>query len=160
MSSEIENFSEFVNSTKSLVLNTIGKYLYSRFYNAIDDVAQEVYFRAYKQLSSNKFRNEAKLETWLYTIAKNESLRMNKKLLKKEKQAVEFMNEVVENEEQIIALYEAVSTLPEHYREIFRLKLLVYSEAEIAQKTDLNKGTVKLRTSRGLKLLAQNMENF
>ncbi|KPA30808.1 putative terminase, ATPase subunit, gpP-like protein [Leptospira interrogans] len=43
-------FAEIVNSTRNTVLSAIEKNLAERFYYAIDDVAQETYFRAYKAL--------------------------------------------------------------------------------------------------------------
>ena len=46
---------------------------------------QETYLRAYKALVNGKFREEAKLSTWLYTIARNEVYRMNEKLLREER---------------------------------------------------------------------------
>lgn len=85
-------FAEIVNSTRNTVLSAIEKNLAERFYYAIDDVAQETYFRAYKALKKNQFRQESKLSTWLYTIARNESLRMNDKLRKEEARAEKLIN--------------------------------------------------------------------
>nr|WP_231293371.1 sigma factor [Leptospira sp. serovar Kenya] len=80
-------FTEIVSSTREIVLSAIEKNLAERFSYAIDDVAQETYFRAYKALKKDQFRQESKLSTWLYTIARNESLRMNDKLRKEEERA-------------------------------------------------------------------------
>jgi RNA polymerase sigma-70 factor (ECF subfamily) len=44
------DFTEIVNSTKSIVLSAIEKNLAERFFHSIDDVVQETYLRAYKAL--------------------------------------------------------------------------------------------------------------
>jgi len=47
---EEREFSEIVEKTKKIVLSTIRKYIFSENWEAIDDVVQENYLRAYKSL--------------------------------------------------------------------------------------------------------------
>jgi RNA polymerase sigma-70 factor (ECF subfamily) len=50
-----KDFTTIINRTKDTVLSAIERYLAARFYSAVDDVAQEVYLRAYKSLSKDQF---------------------------------------------------------------------------------------------------------
>jgi len=63
-------FKALVDRYQSLVINTCYNLLGNR--QDAEDVAQEVFFQVYK--SAQKFRQEAKLSTWLYRIAVNRSL--------------------------------------------------------------------------------------
>ena len=77
-----EQFAAIVNETKGIVLAAVRSHLFEHYAHAIDDVVQETYLRAYKSLVKDKFQNKSKISTWLYAIARNESLRMNGKLKK------------------------------------------------------------------------------
>ena len=79
-----KEFAGIVNSTKPIVLSAIKKYVAAQYFHSIDDVVQETYLRAYKSLIKNSFRGESSMETWLYAIARNESLRMMKKINREE----------------------------------------------------------------------------
>lgn len=63
-------FKTLVDRYQALVINTCYNLLGNR--QDAEDVAQEVFFQVYK--SAQKFRQEAKLSTWLYRIAVNRSL--------------------------------------------------------------------------------------
>jgi RNA polymerase sigma-70 factor (ECF subfamily) len=63
-------FERLVDRYQHLVINTCYNLIGNR--QDAEDVAQEVFFQVYK--SAGKFRQEAKLSTWLYRIAVNRSL--------------------------------------------------------------------------------------
>lgn len=63
-------FKTLVDRYQALVVNTCYGLLGNR--QDAEDVAQEVFFQVYR--SANKFRQEAKVSTWLYRIAVNRSL--------------------------------------------------------------------------------------
>jgi RNA polymerase sigma-70 factor (ECF subfamily) len=152
-------FAAIVGTTKKTVLSSVRKHLAARFFHAIDDVVQETYLRGYRHLAGGKFRNESSLETWLYTIARNESLRMNTRLAreeaKAEKEADRWMSLEKErtSPDDVISLAGMLERLPEKYREVVALKSQGYSEQEIAGRLKINTGTVKSRFSRGKELL-------
>ncbi len=154
-------FAEIIDSTKGTVLSAIQTHLADRFYHAIDDVAQETYIRAYRSLIKKKFKEESLISTWLYTIAKNESLRMNKKLSREEmkfQKSVEKMKadaEYVssENDLDIEALRKAIGNLPEKYRSVIELVSRGFTEKQISEKLEIKRGTVKSRSSRGREML-------
>lgn len=156
-----KEFANIVDSTKAIVLSAIQKNLAQRFYHYIDDVVQETYVRAYRSLTKNKFRYDSKIETWLYTIARNESQRMNSKLIKEEEKIAKSKKEqdnviqfqTPEFDLVVDELYERISELPEKYSSVLNLVARGYSEKEIANQLDLKPGTVKSRLSRGREML-------
>ena len=84
MSFNAQEFTALIAETKHIVLAAVRDNLYTRYSFAIDDIVQETYLRAYRGLTKNQFRAEAKFSTWLYTIARNETYRMNQKLRRQE----------------------------------------------------------------------------
>lgn len=164
-----ENFAKIVDETKGIVLTAIKKHLFCDYFHAIDDVVQETYIRAYKSLVKDKFKEEAKLSSWLYVIAKNESLRMNKKLKREEERreryaekriksyAKELFNNIddeMSRNESIQRLKKSIVELPDKYKDIFTLYLKGYSEKQIAESLSISRGTVKSRTYRGKEILS------
>ncbi len=154
------DFTEIVNSTKSIVLSAIEKNLAERFFHSIDDVVQETYLRAYKALVSGKFREESKLSTWLYTIARNESYRMNEKLMREEKKIEKATMKLkqqnlieLSQEEKPNLLIQYLKQIPEKYKTILQYYSDGFSEKEIAEKLSIKQGTVKSRTFRGKEIL-------
>ncbi len=147
-------FAEIVGSTKKVVLSAVSRTLPDDYYHAIDDIVQETYIRAYRSLVKGKFRNEASMSTWLYTIARNESLRMLKKLNReeekrkkeKDRQLKKCTDSVDVESRPDLALY--IQKLPEKYRAVVLLFLQGKKEKEIALELGVAAGTVKSRLSR------------
>ncbi len=158
-----KEFAEIVNSTKAVVLSAVQRYLHRDFYHAIDDVVQETYLRAYRSLVRNKFENRSTLETWLYTIAKNEALRSAKKLAREEDKKLAVLKsdkfKIADNDDDSFPVTESIAnmieSLPEKYRSVFDLIRLGFSEKEIAERLSISRGTVKSRTSRGREILSR-----
>jgi RNA polymerase sigma-70 factor (ECF subfamily) len=152
-------FAAIVGRTKKIVLSSVRKHLAARFSYAIDDVVQETYLRGYRHLSGGMFRNESSVESWLYAIARNESLRMNKKLGREEEKAERVAEHQKEEEparfssEDVALLEVMMGRLPEKYREVMALKAQGLPEDEIARRLSISRGTVKSRFSRGKEML-------
>jgi RNA polymerase sigma-70 factor (ECF subfamily) len=143
-------FKLLVDQYQHLVLNTCYNLLGNR--QDAEDAAQEVFFQVYK--SAQKFRQEAKLSTWLYRIAVNRSLnfiRDNKRfgwlkslssLLEGERQEVADVpasdsdrpDVALEKKERNVIVQKAVDSLPEKQRTVFVLhKYEGLSYQEIAE---------------------------
>ncbi len=156
-------FAEIVKRTKKTVLSAIEKNMASRFYHAIDDVAQETYIRAFNGLAKNTFRGDSSIDTWLYKIAKNESLRMNQKLSREEKKAEKISEnsslvQIQETDSGDTAyLQDHLRLLPEKYRSVLTLTSQGFNINDISKKLGIRPGTVKSRTSRGKKIIHENI---
>jgi len=165
-----EAFASVVEETKGIVLKAVRKTLFSEYYYAIDDVVQETYIRAYRSLVKNKFKEESKLSSWLFTIARNESIRMNRKLKSGERRRekyveknLEYLNDSEENnieekmerDDLIEKLNEAVKKLPDKYKEVIDLYIKGFNEKEIANFLSISRGTVKSRIHRGKEKLKE-----
>jgi RNA polymerase sigma-70 factor, ECF subfamily len=157
-------FASIVGKTKKVVLRSVRKHLAARFSYATDDVVQETYLRGYRHLSLGRFRNESTVESWLYAIARNESLRMNNKLLHEEEKALRSAERQMQQQpgpyfqEEHIHLRILIDQLPDIYREVMKLKAQGVSEMEIASMLRINEGTVKSRFFRGKELLQKISE--
>lgn len=150
-------FAEIVEETKGIVLSTIHRYLFQENKDAVDDVAQEVYLRAYRSLSQGKFRHDSKISTWLFIIARNESLRMNRKLdrnrniFNKKKQYEYEQLDVEEDdmmERYLPELKKGIEKLPDKYKVVILELLKGKSLKKISLDLGMAEGTVKSRLYR------------
>jgi RNA polymerase sigma-70 factor (ECF subfamily) len=166
-----KEFEEIFQKTKKAVLGAINKYLAKRFYHSIDDVVQETYLRAFRAICNNSIKDMEKLKSYLYTIAKNESFRMNEKFYREEKKAAQIkefhMTEITGNAREWDAehfsasmddVIERLPDLPVKYCQVLELYLSGHRVSEISFKLNLKPGTVKSRTTRGIKILKKLME--
>lgn len=143
-------FKWLVDRYQHLVINICYNLIGNR--QDAEDVAQEVFFQVYK--SAKKFRQEAKLSTWLYRIAVNRSLnfirdkkrsgwlRSLSSLLEGERQRVAKVpasnsdrpDIALEKKERNMMLQKAIDSLPEKQRAAFVLhKYEGLSYQEIAE---------------------------
>ncbi len=151
-----QEFADIVRRTKATVLAAIARNLPSQYRHAIDDIAQETYIRAYRSLLKHHYAENGKMHAWLYEIAKNETLRMMKRLGHQERIAEKSVREYQEpaRPDDIPAEFTVlVGKLPLKYRPVVELAVQGYSEQEIADKLNIPIGTVKSRKSRGKDML-------
>jgi RNA polymerase sigma-70 factor, ECF subfamily len=166
-------FASIIEETKSVVLKAIRKNLFSEYYYAVDDVVQETYIRAYRSLVNNKFKGQAKLSSWLFTIARNEAIRMNKKLKSGEKRREKYVKknmeylkndkesnieERIEKEDLVLKLNEAVKKLPDKYENVIGLYAKGFNEKQISKFLSISRGTVKSRIHRGKEKLREILD--
>jgi len=155
-------FGTVIKNTEALV----GQIVYKMISNKEDrrDIAQDVYLKAYKNLSS--FRSEAKLSTWIARIAYNTSLNYleKKKLLLMddmefiEKRSGDNITFFLDQKESSIIVGAAIEKLPP----VLKTLITLYhtedlSYAEIQQITHLPEGTIKSYLFRARKALKENL---
>lgn len=160
-----KEFAEIVEKTKRTVLSSITKNLSQQYYHCIDDIVQETYIRAYRSLVKNKFKNQSSLNTWLFAIAKNETIRMYDKMqreeAKREKIKLSFKKDLQKESNKIIDnIYfeKLIEKLPVKQRKVFSLLYQGFKESEVSKKLGIPRGTVKSRISRGREYLQRLMK--
>lgn len=125
------------------------------------DVAQEVFIRIYRQISS--FRGNAALSTWIYRIAYNTALEFCKtpdRRATPEGYIPELMYlmdarnasvEIKRSEAEIRSdVSEALSMLPDEQRQVVMLRdVYGFSAEQVSSMSGVKSGTLKSRLSRG-----------
>ncbi len=137
-----------------------------------EDLAQETFFTAWKQLAD--LREPAKLRAWLCGIARN---LINSTLRRQGREPVHHaetleaahespaperlpMEQTITNEEQAI-LWRSLARIPDIYREPLVLFYREHQSIEaVAQSLELSEDAVKQRLSRGRKLLQEEVAAF
>jgi len=130
-----------------------------------DDVLQNVFVKVYKSIG--RFREEAKLYTWLYRIASNESISFLKKKKRTQKldgqQMVDLKQDPYFSGDQIqLALKEAIERLPTKQKQVFILRY--YDEMpykEMAEVLDNNTvGSLKASYHHAVKKIENYLSNI
>ena len=131
-------------------------YQFSGSYHEAEDLTQDVYLKAFRNLSSLK--NPGLSKEWLYRVAKNTCLdhqkktRLRRLLLldrRREPQEKRTPESMVTQSEQVENLKRAVRVLPKKLRVVFILREYGhFSYQDIAATLGIKDGTVMSRLSR------------
>jgi len=155
----------YQNKVFGLAINIV------RNHETADDLAQEIFIKAYQALP--RFRFQSEFSTWLYQIAINhirDHLRKHKKekndlrldeipeISGEEKEASEQLANRQEEEYRKRLLREKLEEMPEKYRLILSLRdIQGLSYEEISRMLKLSAGTVDSRLHRARRLLRKKL---
>jgi RNA polymerase sigma-70 factor (ECF subfamily) len=117
----------------------------------VDDLVQEVFLTAMRRLAT--LRDPAAFPAWLAAIARNHA---TDHLRRRRPETVELSENVAasSDEWQARVVLDVVRSLPEAYRETLILRLVEgMTGPEIAVRTGLTEGSVRVNLHRGMKLL-------
>ena len=135
-----------------------------------ENIVQEAFAEAYRQIGD--FRGEAKVSTWLFSIARHLAyghLRKTKRHNYKEHETIEFLQAeqgdpdtvtqtAVERSERKGIVHDALQELPDHYRRVVQLRdLEEKSTAEVAEELGLTEVNVRVRLHRARKRLRKHL---
>ncbi|HMR79308.1 MAG TPA: sigma-70 family RNA polymerase sigma factor [Polyangiaceae bacterium] len=135
---------------------TVHGVLLSRLIKAdADDLTQEVFLLAFRKISS--LTEPSAFGGWLCAIARNRAT----DFLRKDRQHVELTRDIpsadprrAEAEEVLMVIRD----LPEAYRESLVLRLVEgMTGPEIAERTGLSQGSVRVNLHRGMRLLRERL---
>jgi RNA polymerase sigma-70 factor (ECF subfamily) len=135
-----------------------------------EDICQDVFLKVFSRIDA--FRGDAKLSTWIATIAYHTSLTELTRMKVKKETSIEFLPvaslpfgfepvHTFETEEVKKMLLAMIETLPVHYRTILTLFYLEeFSYREIEEVTGMPEGTVKNYLYRARYLLKGILEKI
>jgi RNA polymerase sigma-70 factor (ECF subfamily) len=165
---EPQAFEELVRGYQHRVFGVAVRMLGNRA--EAEDVAQEVFLRVHRSIGD--FRGEAKLSTWLYSIAsrlclnrlagsERHRVREGEETLMRLPSADAGAADALERGERDAALQQAIASLTEERRIVVVLRDVEgLSYDEIAEALDLEPGTVRSRLHRGRQDLRDKLERF
>ena len=123
---------------------------------AADDLVQEVFARALQKIS--RLRDEAAFGSWLATIARNCANDFFRRA-RPEQEIAEIPHPPEQPyESEAAAALEAIRSLPEAFREPLLMRLVEgMTGPEIASRTGLSPGSVRVNLHRGMKMLRERL---
>jgi RNA polymerase sigma-70 factor, ECF subfamily len=129
----------------------------------VDDLVQEVFLSALRQLHA--LRDLSRFGAWLGTIARNRANDYFRKALPVEKVTEPVSDDQPESrttnhaaEQEAAVILAVVRALPEPYREPLILRLVEgMTGPEIAARTGLTHGSVRVNLCRGMQLLRERL---
>ena len=121
----------------------------------VDDIAQEVFISAYKNLHT--LRDKAAVGAWLAMIARNNSNEFYRRV-KPTEELSEDLSQSGNKQNEAQEILSIIRALPETYRETLVLRLVEgMTGTEIAEQTGLTPESVRVNLHRGMKLLRQKL---
>jgi len=125
----------------------------------VDDLVQDVFMRALRRLST--LRDARRFGAWLAAIARNVANDYHRRSVPEEALTDSASNQEIQGgtsgarqDEQAVAILEAVMTLSETYRETLILRLVEgMTGSEIAARTGMTHGSVRVNLHRGMEQL-------
>jgi RNA polymerase sigma-70 factor (ECF subfamily) len=164
---KIDAFEVLISRHKARICRTL--YLLLPNHDDVEDVAQEVFIRAYKYLKT--FRGDCEFSTWLHTIAINTLrnwTRTHKPSLSLDAMPEDLcpiVDDSVETRllslEQSLIVRKALASLPDYYREAIVLRHFHdLSYEEIAKIQQVPLGTVRSRIAKGRQMLFSKLSNM
>ena len=122
------------------------------------DVVQDTFLQYHsKQI---QFNNEQHIRAWLFKVAINKAKNINRSFWRRNRQSLEDYMKIASFETPDLSdVFQAVMNLPEKYRIVIHLYYYEdYAINEIADGLDLSVSNVKVRLSRGRKLLKETLK--
>jgi RNA polymerase sigma-70 factor (ECF subfamily) len=124
-------------------------------YDDVDDLAQEVFLSAFKNLHT--LRDQTKVGAWLSMIARNRAI----EFYRQSKPTEELTEDLSQNDKpqtEAREILDAIRALPEAYKETLVLRLVEgMTGQEIAERTNLTPESVRVNLHRGMRLLRQKL---
>ena len=127
--------------------------------NAADaeDILQETFLQYHQ--TNKQFDSERHIRAWLLRVALNRAKDVYRQKKRRQETALEdYMETLTFPSPESSRVFEAVMALPETYRSVIHLFYYEdYTVAEIAKLLHLTQSNVKVRLSRGRKLLKESL---
>jgi RNA polymerase sigma-70 factor (ECF subfamily) len=144
-----ELYQRFTRMVHGVVLARIAR-------TEVDDVVQDVFVTAYERLET--LREPAAFPGWLAAIARHRATDHARRLVPLQPLDHAPVAARIHDRVQALAVLDAIRSLPEAYSETLVLRLVEgMTGAEIAERTGLTPGSVRVNLHRGMKLLREKL---
>ena len=144
-----ELYQRFARMVHGVVLARIAR-------TEVDDVVQDVFVTAYQRLET--LREPAAFPGWLAAIARHRATDHGRRLVPLRPLDHAPVPARSHDRVQALAILDAIRSLPEAYTETLVLRLVEgMTGAEIAERTGLTPGSVRVNLHRGMKLLREKL---
>jgi RNA polymerase sigma-70 factor (ECF subfamily) len=141
-------YADYVRMVHAIVLGRVPS-------RDVDDLVQDVFVTAYARIG--ELRDPAAFGGWIAVIARNRATDH----LRQSHEQVELPEELPGGdpiEAETFAVLEVIRKLPEAYRDTLLMRLVEgMSGAEIAERSGLTPGSVRVNLHRGMKLLREKL---
>jgi RNA polymerase sigma-70 factor (ECF subfamily) len=121
----------------------------------VDDLVQDIFLHAFNKLHT--LRDEAAFGPWIAMIARNRAIDYHRR----SRATVEITDDMCgsgKQQSKAAEILELIRSLPEAYRETLVLRLVEgMTGPEIATRTGLTAGSVRVNLHRGMKLLREKL---
>ncbi len=124
-------------------------------FDEVDDIVQEVFLAAYKNISSLRDKNA--IGAWLAMIARNRSNEFYR-YTKPTEELSEDLSRSDNSQNEAKEVLAVIRSLPDTYQETLMMRLVEgMTGHEISEKTGLTPESVRVNLHRGMKLLRQKL---
>lgn len=157
---------KYMKIETSVVMETYKDSLFSVAFNLCqnaadaEDVVQDTFLQYY--MESKPFMDAQHIRAWLIRVTINKAKNVNQSFWRRKSVPLEeYMETLTFETPEAENLFGAVMTLPEKYRIVIHLFYYEdYSAKEIAEILHITEANVKVRLSRGRKLLKEKLEDI
>jgi RNA polymerase sigma-70 factor, ECF subfamily len=141
-------YADYVRMVHAILLSHVPR-------RDVDDLVQEVFITAYTRIK--ELRNAAAFGGWLATIARNRATDYRRYAREPLELPAELPGgDAIESE--TLAVLDIVRKLPDAYRETLLMRLVEgMTGDEIAARTGLTPGSVRVNLHRGMKMLREQL---
>ena len=123
----------------------------------VEDLVQDVFLSALRRLDS--LHDPERFGGWLAMIARNRATDFHRRGRDTVELTEEVAGTVADDDAEALAVLALLRTLPEAYRETLVLRLVeAMTGPEIAARTGMTEGSVRVNLHRGMKLLRAKLE--
>jgi RNA polymerase sigma-70 factor (ECF subfamily) len=120
----------------------------------VEDLVQDVFLAALRQLRT--LRDPSRFGGWLAIIARNRATDYHRRARETVELPEDLAGAAHDDEREAVAVLETLCRLPEAYRETLVLRLVEgMTGPEIAARTGMTEGSVRVNLHRGMKLLRE-----
>lgn len=122
----------------------------------VEDLVQDVFLAALRRLDS--LRDPERFGGWLAMIARNRATDYHRRAREVVELPEDLAGGVNDDEQEALAVLATLRALPDAYRETLVLRLVEgMTGPEIAARTGMTEGSVRVNLHRGMKLLREKL---